>query len=167
MWCDQAKSVWSRSNSVLIFLTVCTIFTATFCRKSHWNWSIGSKDMSSWRMTKTIRNKRKFSALFGSILKINNRLPTDFAWSHHIWLLGVIRGQPEGYCLEMCRAIKWSQCYRALCSCSSILLKLQTLYVCMYVCMSDYGLRHASTKEAETWHWGRGLAPRLMSYFSK
>ena len=39
-------------------LTVCTIFTATFCRKPHWNQSIGSKDMSSWRMPKTIGNKR-------------------------------------------------------------------------------------------------------------
>ena len=34
-----------------------------------------------------------------------------------IWLLRVIRGQPEGYCLEMRRAIKCSQSYRALCSC--------------------------------------------------
>ena len=31
-----------------------------------------------------------------------------------IWLLGVIRGQPEGNYLEMCRAIKCSQCYRTL-----------------------------------------------------
>ena len=34
-----------------------------------------------------------------------------------IWLPGVIRGQPAGNCLEMQRAIKCSQCYRALCSC--------------------------------------------------
>ena len=40
------------------------------------------------------------------------------------WLQGLIRGQPEGNCLEMHRAIKCSQCCRALCSCrcsSSIL----------------------------------------------
>ena len=47
MWCDQAKSVWSQSNSVFILQTVCTIFTATFCRKPHWNWSVGSKDMTA------------------------------------------------------------------------------------------------------------------------
>ena len=34
-----------------------------------------------------------------------------------IWLLGGMRGQPEGNCLEMWRAIKCSQCNRALCTC--------------------------------------------------
>ena len=32
----------------------------TFCRKPHWNWSIGFEDMSNWRMPKTIGNKRHF-----------------------------------------------------------------------------------------------------------
>ena len=41
--------------------------TATFCWKLHCNWSIGSKDMSSWRMKK--RKQRTFFALIGSILK--------------------------------------------------------------------------------------------------
>ena len=51
-------------------LTVCTIFRATFCRKPHWNWSIGSKDMSSWRMSKTIGNKGHFCFVW-LYLKIN------------------------------------------------------------------------------------------------
>ena len=67
MWQICINVVWSskisrNSNSVFIFLfsffylTVCTIFTATFCRKPHWN----SKDMSSGRMLKTIGNKDIF-----------------------------------------------------------------------------------------------------------
>ena len=51
-------------------LTVCTIFTATFCRKPHWNWLIGSKDMSSWRMPKTIGTKDIFYFVW-LYLKIN------------------------------------------------------------------------------------------------
>ena len=38
----------------------------------------------------------------------------------HRWVkghAGVSWGQPEGICLEMRKAIKCSQCYRALCSC--------------------------------------------------
>ena len=38
----------------------------------------------------------------------------------HQWVkghAGVSWGQPEGNCLEMRKAIKCSQCYRALCSC--------------------------------------------------
>ena len=38
----------------------------------------------------------------------------------HQWVkghAGVSWGQPEGNCLEMGKAIKCSQCYRALCSC--------------------------------------------------
>ena len=38
----------------------------------------------------------------------------------HRWVkghAGVSWGQPEGNCLEMRKAIKCSQCYRALCSC--------------------------------------------------
>ena len=50
-------------------LTEWTILKATFCRKPHWNWSIGSKDMNIWRMSKNNRKQKEFSALFGSILK--------------------------------------------------------------------------------------------------
>ena len=50
-----------------------------------------------------------------------------------IWLLGVIRGQPEGNCLEMRRAIKCSQCYKALCSCRCSSYIWYFLYI-----LSDY-----------------------------
>ena len=51
-----------------------------------------------------------------------------------IWLLGVIRGQPEGNYLEMRRAIKCSQYYRALCSCrysSHVLNQLKLHISCL------------------------------------
>ena len=83
MWCDQAKSVWSRPNSVFIFLTNCVHhFQSYICRKPHWNWSIGSKDMSSWRMPKTKGNKRDFLICLALSKHQYFRLPTDFAWSH-------------------------------------------------------------------------------------
>ena len=61
--CGVIKQNQSEVSQIhfFIFLTnLCTIFTATFCRKPHWNWWIGSKDMSSWRMLKTIGNKQNF-----------------------------------------------------------------------------------------------------------
>ena len=54
-----------------------------------------------------------------------------------IWQLGVIRGHPEGSCLEIHRAIKSSQCYRALCSCRCSSLynnKHYFLFVWGWVC---------------------------------
>ena len=56
----QNQSEVGQIHFSVFYIPVCTIFTATFCRKSHWNWSVGSKDMSSWRMPKTIGNKRHF-----------------------------------------------------------------------------------------------------------
>ena len=60
----------------------------------------------------------------------------------HRWVkghAGVSWGQPEGSCLEMRKAIKCSQCYRALCSCrcSSItkISKSGGVCVCVYICM--------------------------------
>ena len=48
--------------------------------------------------------------------------------------VGVIRGQPEGNCLQMHGAIKCSQCYRALCSCRcSSITKIME-----YLCVSGY-----------------------------
>ena len=43
-----------------------------------------------------------------------------------IWLLGGIRGKPEGYCLKMRRAIKCSQCYRAFYAAAGALVKTKT-----------------------------------------
>ena len=58
MWCDQAKWVWSWPNSILHLMIDCIHHCiATFNNRSYWNWSIGSKDMDSWRVAKTIGNK--------------------------------------------------------------------------------------------------------------
>ena len=70
MWCDQAKSVWSRSNSVFIFLTNCMhhfhsyILQKTPLKLVNW--------FQRYEQLKDAKNNRKqktFSALFGSILK--------------------------------------------------------------------------------------------------
>ena len=50
---------------------VAPFLQSSFCRKPHWNWSVGSKDMSSWRMPKTIGNKRLFFWGGGLYLKIS------------------------------------------------------------------------------------------------
>ena len=61
----------------------------------------------------------------------------------HRWVkghAGASWGQPEGNCLEMRKAIKGSQCYKALCSCrcsSNILLfnlnPLDTVWILLYL----------------------------------
>ena len=70
MWCDQTKSVWSRSNSVLIFLTNCMhhfnsyIYQKTPLKLVNW--------FQRYEKLKDAKNNRKqktFSALFGFILK--------------------------------------------------------------------------------------------------
>ena len=60
-----------------------------------------------------------------------------------MWLLGVIRGQPEGNCLEMHRVIKCSQCYRALCCCrcSSCKLILSIFFTNVYYKCSYHVLK--------------------------
>ena len=70
MWCDQAKSVWSRSNSVFIFLTKCMHHFHTYILQKIplklVNW------FQRYEQLKDAKNNRKqktFSALFGSILK--------------------------------------------------------------------------------------------------
>ena len=70
MWCDQAKSVWSRSNSVFIFPTNCMFhFYSYILQKTPLkliNW------FQRYEQLKNAKNNRKqkiFSALFGSILK--------------------------------------------------------------------------------------------------
>ena len=70
MWCDQAKSVWSRSNSVFIFLTNCMhhfhsyILQKTPLKLVNW--------FQRYEQLKDAKNNRKqktFSALFGYISK--------------------------------------------------------------------------------------------------
>ena len=43
----QNQSEVGQIQFPFFLLTVCTIFTATFCKNSHYKWSIGSKDMNS------------------------------------------------------------------------------------------------------------------------
>ena len=70
MWCDQAKSVWSRSNSVFIFLNNCMHhFNSYILQKTPLklvNW------FQRYEQLKDAENNRKqktFSALFGSTLQ--------------------------------------------------------------------------------------------------
>ena len=70
MWCDQTKSVWSRSNSVFIFLPnsmhhiYSYILQKTPLKTVNW--------FQRYEQLKDAKNNRKqktFSALFGSVLK--------------------------------------------------------------------------------------------------
>ena len=70
MWCDHAKSVWGRSNSVFIFLTNSMhhfhsyILQKTPLKLANW--------FQRYEQLKDAKNNMKektFSALFGSILK--------------------------------------------------------------------------------------------------
>ena len=82
MWCE----FWSRSNSVFIFPTNCMHqFHSYILQKTPLKLVNCSKDMSSWRMPKAIGNKRYFLLCLALSYNQYFRLPTDFAWSHHIW----------------------------------------------------------------------------------
>ena len=88
MWCDQAKSVWSRPNSVFILLTNCMhhfhsyILQKTPLKLINW--------FQRYEQLKGVKNNRKqktFYALFGSILK---SIFLTFDWfcliTSHIWV---------------------------------------------------------------------------------
>ena len=80
----------------------------------------------------------------------------------------VIRGQPEGNCLEMrvgpSNVANATEHYAA----AGALVESVCVYVCMYVCMSGYAFRHALRYRAESWHWGIGDGPtRFVGIFSK
>ena len=85
MPCDQAKSVWSRSNSVFIFLTNCT---------HHFHSYILPKNplkLVSWfqkyvqlKDAKSNGKRRHFLLCLALSLNQYFQLPSDFAWSHHI-----------------------------------------------------------------------------------
>ena len=70
MWCDQAKSVWSRSNSVFIFLTNCMHhFYSYIFQKTPLKLVIWFQRYEQLKDAKNNRKQKTFSALFGSILK--------------------------------------------------------------------------------------------------
>ena len=71
MWCDQAKSVWSRLDSFFFFnqLIVCTTLNATFCRKPHWNWTFGFQRYGQLKGCKNNKEQKILCPLFGYILE--------------------------------------------------------------------------------------------------
>ena len=70
MWCDQAKSVWSRSNSVFIFLINCLHhFYSYILQKTPLKLVNWFQRYEQLKVAKNNREQKTFSALFGSILK--------------------------------------------------------------------------------------------------
>ena len=70
MWCDQAKSVWSRSNSVFIFLLYCMHhFYSYILQKSPLKLVNWSQRYDQLKDDKNNRKQKVFSTLSGSILK--------------------------------------------------------------------------------------------------
>ena len=70
MWCDQAKSVWSRLNSVVIFLTNCLHhFHSYILQKTPLKLVIWFQRYEQLKDAKNKGKQKTFSALFGSILK--------------------------------------------------------------------------------------------------
>ena len=71
MWCDQAKSVWSRSNSVFIFLSNCMhYFHSYILQKIPLNFTNWFQRYEQLKDAKNNRKQKICSALFGSILKL-------------------------------------------------------------------------------------------------
>ena len=70
MWCDQAKSVWGRSNSVFIFLTNSMHhFHSYILQKTPLKLVNWFQRYEQFKDTKNNMKQKTFSALFGSILK--------------------------------------------------------------------------------------------------
>ena len=70
MWCDQAKSVWSWSNSVFIFLTNgMHHFHSYILQKIPLKLVNWFHRYEQFKDAKNNRKQKTFSALFGSILK--------------------------------------------------------------------------------------------------
>ena len=93
MWCDQAKSVWSLSNSVFIFLTNCMHHCHSYIlQKTPLKLVNCFQRYEQLKDAKNNRKQKTFSALFDSILK--SIFPTSDLFclikSHmildHIWL---------------------------------------------------------------------------------
>ena len=70
MWCDQAKSVWSRSNSLFSFLTTCLHhFYNYILQKTPLKLVSWFQRYEQLKDAKHNRKQKTFSSLFGSILK--------------------------------------------------------------------------------------------------
>ena len=70
MWCDQAKSVWSRSILVFIFPTNCMHhFYSYILQKTPLKLVNWVQRYEQLKDTKNNRKQKTFSVLFGSILK--------------------------------------------------------------------------------------------------
>ena len=70
LWCDQAKSVWSRLNSVFSFLTNCMHhFFSYILQKTPLKLINSFQRYEQLKDAKNNRKQKKFSALFGSILE--------------------------------------------------------------------------------------------------
>ena len=70
MWCDQAKSVWSRSNSVFIFLINCMHhFYSFILQKTPLKLVNWFQRYEQLKHAKNNKKQKTFFALFGSILK--------------------------------------------------------------------------------------------------
>ena len=71
LWYDQAKSVWSRSNSVFTFLTNCMQhFHSFILQKTPLKLVDWFQRYEQLKDAKNNRKQKKFSALFGCILKL-------------------------------------------------------------------------------------------------
>ena len=89
MWCDQAKSVWSRSNSLFSFLTTCLHHSYSYIlQKTPLKLVSFFQRYEQLKDAKNNRKQKTFSSLFGSILK--SIFPTS-DWfcliTSHMWYL--------------------------------------------------------------------------------
>ena len=70
MWCDQAKSVWSQSNSHFSFLTTCLHhFHSYILQKTPLNLASWFQRYEQLKDAKNNRKRKTFSSLFGPILR--------------------------------------------------------------------------------------------------
>ena len=123
MWCDQAKSVWSRSNSVFIFLTNCMhLIHSYILQKTPLKLVNCFQRYEQLKDAKNNRKQNTFSPLFGSILKNQySRLPTDFAWSHHIWWIVYNLKQADwNYWGAVSKMISVTRCYFSTVLCTFV-----------------------------------------------
>ena len=82
MWCDQAKSVWSRSYSIFSFLLDCNKHLQNYIlQKTPLKLN---NQFKRYQQLKSLHNKRKQKEI------LYFRLLTDFAWSHHINIIIII-----------------------------------------------------------------------------
>ena len=81
---SSKMSLNKNKNSVFIFLA-CPNFRAISCWKPHQDWAYGSRDIAILVMLKTIKYKGNWILLLALSKNQYERVPTHFAWSHHIF----------------------------------------------------------------------------------